>query len=60
MVRSIPSGGTSNVILSASGIPISATTVQRLTYDERNTEEMKKQMEDCDEKLRRVFEFNRQ
>ena len=48
---------TSYWILPASGIPISATTAQRLTYDERNTEEMRKRMEDYEEKLIRVFEF---
>ncbi len=47
---------TSYWILPSSGIPISATTVQRLTYDERNTEETKKQVEDYEEKLRRVLE----
>ena len=47
---------TSYWILPASGIPISASTAQRLTYDERNTEEMRKRMEDYEEKLIRVFE----
>ena len=43
-------------VLPESGIPVSATTVQRLTNDERNTEEMKRRMDQYEEKLKRVFE----
>jgi hypothetical protein len=43
-------------ILPKSGIPISATTVQRITNDERSTDEMKKRMVEYDERLKRVME----
>ena len=43
-------------VLQESGIPISATTVQRLTNDERNTVEMQQRMNQYDEKLKRVYE----
>ena len=43
-------------ILPESGIPISATTVQRITYDERSSEETKKRMNEYDERLKRVFD----
>jgi hypothetical protein len=41
-------------VLPESGIPVSATTVQRLTNDERNTEETKRRMDQYEEKLKRV------
>ena len=43
-------------ILPLSGIPVSATTVQRLTNDERNTDEMKSRMQQYEEKLAKLFE----
>jgi hypothetical protein len=43
-------------ILPSSGIPISATTVQRLTNDERHTDEMKSRMQRYEVKLTTVFE----
>ena len=43
-------------ILPESGIPISATTVQRITNDERSSEETKKRMNEYDERLKRVFD----
>jgi hypothetical protein len=43
-------------VLPESGIPISVTTVQRLTNDERNTDEMRKQTDLSDKKLRAIFE----
>ena len=39
-----------------SGIPMSATTVQRMTNDEKTTEEMQKQMERYEEQLQAVFD----
>ncbi len=46
----------SNWILSVSVIPISATTVQRMTNDERCTEELKLQMTQYDDKLSVLFD----
>ena len=43
-------------ILPESGIPISASTVQRLTNDERSTNEVQKRMNDFDDKRKAVFE----
>ena len=43
-------------LLPESGIPISATTVQRMTNDEKSTEEMRKRMEQYDESLRSTFD----
>ncbi|KAI2502896.1 Reverse transcriptase (RNA-dependent DNA polymerase) [Fragilaria crotonensis] len=43
-------------LLPESGIPISATTVQRMTNDEKTTDEMKKRMIQYDERLQRIFE----
>jgi hypothetical protein len=43
-------------LLPQSGIPISATTVQRMTNDEKLTEEMQKRMEQYEESLRSIFE----
>ena len=43
-------------ILPESGIPISATTVQRLTNDERSTEVVKQRMREYDEKVKSVLE----
>jgi hypothetical protein len=43
-------------ILPPSGIPVSVTTVQRLTNDERNTLEMQDRMRQYDEKLTVLFE----
>jgi hypothetical protein len=43
-------------VLPESGIPVSVTTVQRLTNDERNTDEMKGRMSQYGEKLRVLFE----
>ena len=43
-------------ILPESGIPISASTVQRLTNDERSTDEVQKRMNDFDNKTKVVFE----
>ena len=37
--------------LPESGIPISATTVQRLTNDERSTDEVKNRMREFEEKI---------
>ncbi len=42
-------------ILPESGIPVSATTVQRMTNNERSTDEMQKRMRDYDSKLERIF-----
>ena len=44
-------------ILLESGIPISASTVQWLTNDERSTDEVKKRMHDFDDKAKAVFEI---
>jgi hypothetical protein len=41
-------------VLPESGIPVSATTVQRLTNDKHNTEAMKRRMDQYEEKLKRV------
>ena len=43
-------------LLPESGIPISATTVQRMTNDEKSTEEMQKRMEQYEESLRSTFD----
>ena len=43
-------------LLPASGIPISATTVQRMTNDEKTTEEMQKRMTQYEERLLPLFE----
>ena len=43
-------------LLTESGIPISATTVQRMTNDERASDEMKRRIEQYDERLKDVFE----
>ena len=43
-------------LLPPSGIPISATTVQRLTNAERATNEMQKRMDEYDAKLKVLFE----
>jgi hypothetical protein len=43
-------------ILPESGIPISATTVQRMTNDEKTTKEMQKRMEQYDARLKRTFD----
>jgi hypothetical protein len=43
-------------ILPQSGIPISVSTVQRLTNNERNTDEMKDRMIQYDKKLKLLFE----
>ena len=43
-------------ILPESGIPISATTVQRLTNDERSTDEVQRRMDEYEVSLKRVFE----
>ena len=43
-------------VLPESGIPISVTTVQRMTNDEQNTEEMKTRVNEYEERLRAVFE----
>jgi hypothetical protein len=43
-------------VLPASGIPVSATTVQRLTNDERSTDEMTGRMTQYDERLKALFE----
>jgi hypothetical protein len=43
-------------LLPGSGIPISATTVQRMTNDEKSTEEMQKYMIQYDERLKNTFE----
>lgn len=44
-------------ILPESGIPISATTVQRMTNDERCTDEMQSRMKRYEDKLRVIFEL---
>ena len=44
-------------ILPQSGIPISATTVQRMTIDERNTDEMKSRMAMYNDKLKGTFDL---
>ncbi|KAI2513325.1 Reverse transcriptase (RNA-dependent DNA polymerase) [Fragilaria crotonensis] len=46
----------SDWILPDSAIPVSATTVQRLTNDERSTDEMKQQMNEYEEKVKSTFE----
>ena len=43
-------------ILPSSAIPISATTVQRLTNDERCTDEMKRRMNEYEDKVKSTFE----
>ena len=43
-------------VLPLSGIPVSATTVQRMTNDEKGTDEMKSRMHQYEEKLATVFE----
>ena len=43
-------------ILPESAIPVSATTVQRLTNDEQSTDEMKQQMSEYEAKVRSAFE----
>ncbi|KAI2501830.1 Reverse transcriptase (RNA-dependent DNA polymerase) [Fragilaria crotonensis] len=43
-------------ILPDSAIPISATTVQRLTNDERSTDEVKRQMSEYEDKVKTTFE----
>jgi hypothetical protein len=43
-------------LLPSSGIPISATTVQRMTNDEKSTEEMQKRMKHYEDQLQTVFE----
>ena len=43
-------------ILPPSGIPVSVTTVQRVTNDERNTDEMRDRMRQYNKKLATVFE----
>ena len=43
-------------ILPESGIPVSATTIQRMTYDERNTDEMKTRMRHYDDRRQVTFE----
>jgi hypothetical protein len=43
-------------LLPASGIPVSATTVQRMTNDEKSTDEMQKRMERYEERLQVTFE----
>ena len=43
-------------ILPESGIPISASTVQRLTNDERSTDEVQKRMSHFEDKTKVVFE----
>jgi hypothetical protein len=43
-------------ILPESGIPVSATTVQRMTHDERNTDEMKIRIRHYDDKLQATFD----
>jgi hypothetical protein len=46
-------------ILPESGIPISATTVQRMTNDERGTDEMQSRMAQYEDKLKVIFEYQR-
>lgn len=43
-------------VLPESGISVSVTTVQRLTNDERNADEMKGRMSSYDDRLKSVFE----
>jgi hypothetical protein len=43
-------------LLPSSGIPISATTVQRMTNDKKSTEEMQKRMKHYEDQLQTVFE----
>ena len=43
-------------ILPESGIPVSATTVQRMTFDEKNTDELKARMTAYDSKLQVIFD----
>ena len=43
-------------ILPESGIPVSATTVQCMTYDEQSTNEMKTQIRHYDDKLHATFD----
>jgi hypothetical protein len=43
-------------LLPESGIPISVTTVQRMTNDEKSTKEMQKRMAQYDKRLKRTFE----
>ena len=43
-------------LLPGSGIPISATTVQRMTNDEKATDEMKQRMYEYEQRLRVLFE----
>ena len=43
-------------LLPESGIPISATTVQRMTNDEKATDEMQNRMDRYEERLRTLFE----
>ena len=43
-------------LLPISGIPISATTVQRMTNDEKSTDEMKLRMEQYEQKLKATFD----
>jgi hypothetical protein len=45
-------------ILPISGIPVSVTTVQRLTNDERNTNEMKTRMDQFDAELEVLFDVH--
>ena len=42
-------------LLPESGIPVSATTVQRMTNDERSTDEMQKRMAQYEERMKRTF-----
>ena len=44
-------------ILPESGIPVSATTVQRMTNDERSTDEMRSRMTQYEDKLKVLFEI---
>jgi len=43
-------------ILPESGIPVSATTVQRMTNDERSTDEMRRRMTQYEDKLKVLFD----
>jgi hypothetical protein len=54
--RTTSAGSCQYWILPPSGIPVSVTTVQRLTNDERNTLEMQDRMRQYDEKLTVLFE----
>ena len=47
---------TSYWILLESGIPVSATTVQHMTFDDKNTDEMKARMTAYDSKLQVIFD----